>query len=215
VPTEHIKYLLPDYVNGHLGAELLEGVESHLRACGQCREEMESLRDVFAYLAAHVPERPSASYYASILPRVHQRLEQKEAGSLLSHPLIVRLVAPLACAVLAIVLLLHVPFPGTESGRDVNPLQSVVSETSTEELAQAVLEHFRQQPLANNVSEGEISSLIAAHVLRPQVLVEEIDFHSAGSLEPLFSSSSTQAIEGLTESEVDALLQRLGERTIL
>jgi hypothetical protein len=65
---------------------------------------MESLRDVFAYLGAHVPERPSASYYASIMPRVHQRLEQEETGSLFSHPLIVRLVAPLACAMLAIVL---------------------------------------------------------------------------------------------------------------
>lgn len=213
--TEHIKYLLPDYVNGRLDEELREAVESHLRTCTQCREEMEALRDAFEYLRTHAPERPSASYFATILPRVRQRLERKETGSFLSHPLFVRLVAPLAVAALAIVLLLHVPFFRTESEREINPLRSVVTGTSTEEIAQAVLEHSRQQPLGNDLSEGEISSLVAAQVIRHQFLEEEIDLQSASSLEPLFNSASTHAIEELSESEVDALLQRLGERTIL
>mgnify|MGYP001606386951 FL=1 len=212
--TEHIKYLLPDYLNRRLDEELREAVESHLRTCTQCREEMEALRDAFEYLRTHAPERPSASYFATILPRVRQRLERKETGSFLSHPLFVRLVAPLAVAALAIVLLLRVPFFRTESEREVNPLRSVVTGTSTEEIAQAVLEHSRQQPLSNNLS-GEISSLIAEQVIRHQFLEDEIDLQSASSLEPLFNSASTHAIEELTESEVDALLQRLGERTIL
>ena len=213
--TEHIKYLLPDYLNRRLDEELREAVESHLRTCTQCREEMEALRDAFEYLRTHAPERPSASYFATILPRVRQRLERKETGSFLSHPLFVRLVAPLAVAALAIVLLLRVPFFRTESEREVNPLRSVVTGTSTEEIAQAVFEYSRQQPLGNDLSEGEISSLVAAQVIRHQFLEEEIDLQSASSLVPLFNSASTHAIEELTESEVDALLQRLGERTIL
>lgn len=213
--TEHVDYLLPDYVGGRLEEPLREGLELHLRACPHCRAELETVQEVFRYLKSRRTSRPASSYYASILPRVRQRLEQKDAMSFLSHPLFIRLVSPLAAAVVAIVLFLHIPFLKTEVERDTEPLQSLVREASAAELAEAVLEQARKQPLINAVTEDEISSLVAAHAMSQEVFVQGLEPQAAFFLEPLFNGSVTQGIEELTETELDALLQKLGERTML
>ena len=213
--TEHVDYLLPDYVSGRLEEPLREGLELHLRDCPHCREELEAVQEVFGYLQSSEASHPSDSYYSSILPRVRQRLEEKREGSFLSHPLFIRLVSPLAAAIVAIVLLLHVPFPKTEVETDTNPLRSLVREASAAELAEAVLEQARKQPLINAVTEDEISSLVAAQAMSQEIFVQSLEPQAATFLEPLFNGSVTQGIEELTETELDALLQKLGERTIL
>jgi hypothetical protein len=212
---DHVDYLLPDFVNGRLEEALKQGVESHLRECPRCRDVAESLQNTFTVLQASQPDSPTPSYFASILPRVRQRLEEQETIPFFSRPVFVRLLAPLAAGALAIVILLHLPIFQTGPEVAVNPLRSVVRGTTTEELAEAVLEHSRRQPLANGLSEGELSSLMAAHVLRGPIISGTLDAQNGGLVEPIFGTSITEAIEELSEEQLDLLLQRLGERTIL
>src|SRR5262249_20322803 len=52
--------LLPWYVNGTLRGEELARLERHLAECGQCRSEVEWLREIFAGCAAIAPLPDSA-----------------------------------------------------------------------------------------------------------------------------------------------------------
>jgi anti-sigma factor RsiW len=222
VHTDHVEYLLPDYVNGKLDEQLKETVESHLRSCVSCRLEAERMQDVVLYLDAHRSPVPPPSYFATILPRVRQRLEHKESAPLLSRPLALtpsrlvgRLAMPLAAAALAIALLLQFPIVPGEGGSLLNSMKVAVGDVSADDLAQAVLNESRLHPFVSALGDREFAAAVPDRIVEQHLFTK--DFYSQASevTGPLFDLTPSQAIEGLSDSEVDALLQRLAERIML
>ena len=108
----HVEYLLPDYVNDRLEESLQPGVEEHLAECAACRAELEVLREAFAALRSQQIFPPSKVYFSTILPRVRQRLEEKEARPFYAHPLFSRILVPVAAGALVLFVLLRSPFSG-------------------------------------------------------------------------------------------------------
>jgi anti-sigma factor RsiW len=213
--TDHIEYLLPDYVSGKLDEELKEAVELHLRSCVSCRLEADRVREVVLFLDAHRPNAPAPSYFTTVLPRLRRRLQQKESPSLLSRPVVARLALPLAVAALSIVLLLHLPVVPGESGSLLNSMRVAVGDVSADDLTQAVMDESRQHPFVSVLGDHELAAAVPDRIVEQHLFTEDFYSQASEAMGPLFDITPSQAIEGLSDSEIDALLQRLVERTML
>ena len=212
--TEHVEYLLPEYLNGTLEDSLRPGVEEHLKHCSSCSAELTGLRQTMEMLDSHTTEGPPSSYFATVLPRVRERLEAEESRNLFSSPLLIRLALPIAAAALALFIVLSLPFPGTEPEVGHNPLQAIMHGSTNDELVDVVLDMVPLQPLSSPTVEGETSSLLGVRVLRSDHLLAHADQASYAD-DFTFDGSMPEGLEELNEADVQALVQRLGEGTIL
>ncbi len=212
----HVKSQLPDYLTGQLDAKLRQGVEVHLRECPACRGDYEEMRELIAVLREHRQKQPSRSYFSNVLPRVRERLGSRERFAWIDHPLFVRLVSPLAAAALIAILMLELPLvrQQAEVGGD-GELLGMVGAFSTEELSRIVIEQGHHQLLVEPVQE-----ITVPHSLVDRVLSRELSF-STGASDPLLVPFTTaggipsESLNALSEPEVDRLLQRLEERSVL
>lgn len=101
------KFTLPEYIAGELSGPALRGVEDHLALCDECRMELESLRLMLEQLPRLALTSPPESYWRSILPSLHARLD-----SALIPDWIPKVVAPLAGGVALIIAFIGIlPHP--------------------------------------------------------------------------------------------------------
>lgn len=61
---EHIKHLLPEYLEGDLGENQEQEVENHLKECGDCRRELEQYRELERQFFNEKEAEPSANLEA-------------------------------------------------------------------------------------------------------------------------------------------------------
>lgn len=221
--TDHVEYLLPDFVNGKLDEQLKETVELHLRSCPACRLEEERVREAFLYLDAHRSASPGPAYFGTILPRVRQRTEHTgSASSLLSRAfastpsrLLSRVALPLAAAAVGIALLLQFPIAPREGGSFLNSMRVAVGDVSADDVTEAVIDESRQRAFTSPLGDHELATAVPDRIVEQHLFTEEFYSQASEVTGPLFDVTPSQAVEGLSDSEVDALLQRLAERTML
>ncbi len=198
---EHVKFLLTDYLKGTLDASLRQEVEVHLRECADCCKEANDLKSALDKLQEYRSATPSSHYFATILPRVRQRLEQRPSFHITISPLVTRLAMPLAAAMLAVTLLVRVQI-GTNI---LFPQNGTSISLSSEEISELWLTFLHEDVLS-----AIPSSAIEEHLLQ-KVLTEE-------SIIPSYTVSGVptrELLKGLDEKEVEELLQRLGGKSIL
>jgi hypothetical protein len=214
VHIEHVESQLPEYLDGTLVGPLREGVDEHLRHCSACRSSLEDLQRTMAMLDRQRTSGPSEIYFATLLPRVRQRLEREESRGLFGAPFVLRFALPVAAAAIALFILLSLPFPTAETEVSHNPLQAVVHGSTTDDLVDIVLDMMPLQPLSTPTVEGETSSLLGATILRGDHLLAGADQESPA--EGLtFDSGMPAGLEQLSDADLEVLVQRLGERTTL
>jgi hypothetical protein len=214
VRIEHVEYLLPEYLNGALAASRRPGVEEHLKYCSSCRTELMELRQTMEMLEARGTVEPPGGYFATILPRLRDRLEREEPRNVFASPLLTRLLLPIGAAVLALFILLSIPFPGTESETATNPLQDVMHGSTTGELVDVALDMMPLHPLSSPTLDEETSSLLGVRLLRGEHLLVNVN---DASVADGFTQDESMAeeLDLLNESDLEVLVQRLGERTTL
>jgi hypothetical protein len=214
VHTRHVEYLLPDFVNGTLEGELRGGVESHLEKCAACRAELETLHRAFQLIDVPGTQGPSSTYFAGILPRVRERLEQEGSLTFMARPILTRFALPLAAGVVAFLLLLHVPYPNHNGESAQNPLRPVLSGFGSEDLVEIVLDQLDRQSLPGTLSEGETSAMLAAPILKGEYLLSNME--SAPTLQdPVLGDDNSEDLESLSDADLETLVVRLSERTSL
>jgi len=97
------RYAIPDLVRGRLSDTEQTIVRDHLATCTLCQNEVEEFRSLFSEIEKEVTWKPSENYMATILPRVHERLDRKHSLSLPSW--ISRFAVPLASASVIVIFL--------------------------------------------------------------------------------------------------------------
>lgn len=74
---EEVNELLIDYVEGELPKRQTLDIARHLEQCSGCAQEVSEMESVIDTVSLTV-EDPGDSYFASIFPRVMERIEQNE-----------------------------------------------------------------------------------------------------------------------------------------
>jgi len=214
VRIEHIEYLLPEYLNGTLADSLRPSVEEHLKHCSSCRTELTELRQTMEMLDAHEIAGPSSGYFATVLPCVRERLEVGESWNAFVNPLLTRFALPIGAAVLVLFILLSLPFPANEPEIRSNPLQAAMHGSTTDELVDVVLDMVHLQPVSSPTAEGETSSMLGVRLFRGEHLLANVN---EATIAEDFTQDESMAeeLELLNDADLEALLQRLGERTAL
>jgi predicted anti-sigma-YlaC factor YlaD len=100
-----IRNLLPEYGRGGLTKHEESLVEQHLKSCKTCPQELTALQELYAHLDLQSTEKPSEQYWTALLPRIHQRIgERNESGI----PVWIRRVAlPLSLALLIVAIVIQ------------------------------------------------------------------------------------------------------------
>jgi predicted anti-sigma-YlaC factor YlaD len=214
VHIEHVEFQLPEYLDGTLAGSLREGIEEHLRHCSACRRTLEELQQTMAMLDRKRTSGPSEAYFATLLPRVRQRLERDESRNPFGAPFVLRFALPVAAAAIALFVLLSLPFPSAETQVAHNPLQAVMHGSTADELVDVVLDMMPLQPLSTPTVEGETSSLLGARILRGDHMLASA-FQESPAEGLSFDGGMPDGLEQLSDADLEVLVQQLGERTTL
>ena len=204
---EHVKYLLPDYSAGKLEQAEQSLVSDHLQACDLCRSDLDEIRITLAQLETAETAKPSNAYFSSLVPRIRQKLEGRQSSSWLGNPFTTKLVFPFSVAVLAIVLLSSVELTVEEP---VNPLKNVVADFLPEDVIDLVAEASRPTLWTTRQAQEIAEKLVAGHVSEEHALRYVLQTDPAESTE-----QTQELLRELNESQIEQLLQKLGERAIL
>lgn len=212
VRTRHVHNLLADYENGKLDAALRRAVSDHLAECAECRTEAELFRSAFRTLQSVESPRLPASYFNTLVPRVRLRFEESKHLSWHRHWGLLRFAAPLAAAVVTVALLMQVPTPpNNRLEKNVPERNAVTSATIAEVITQQsglpFLSSFEVQEFAASV----LPDSLLQEQLTQRLLANGTDF----GFDDFPSLSSEQFLNSFSEQELETLLHRLAERTLL
>lgn len=195
-----IRYCLPEYVQGKAPEDEARAVSDHLALCGRCRSEAEELTSLISSIPRQTVRVPPAPYWASVLPRIHDRLDARISLNVLPESF--RLLLPVSVAMVLIVAALN-----------VRPMKSVVESQEIHALVhQLPAEELNQVAQQDEVDEAYQASAVFAvpgdvqpsdkEVVKAYMLEgESIDFSS--ELDPEFNIGS------VSDEIVDELMTKL------
>ena len=209
VHTGHVKYLLPDFLNGQLDQEDHVTVEVHLRGCPECRLEILALKNAISLLELHHPQGPPDHYYSNLVPRIRGRLEGGTV-SWIHNPVWTRFGLPIVAAGIALVLLIRLPQSALAPARDI--LDGLSATIELNELADMLAQQRDPLPLSLNETQ-ELAETVASDEAVKQQIVEKLRASKSEKEYDYLSGIATdQLIDSLSESDAEILLQKLGER---
>ncbi|HYQ85821.1 MAG TPA: zf-HC2 domain-containing protein [Bacteroidota bacterium] len=155
---------LPDFVRGRSDEETNRRLSSHLDGCPACTRDAQELKALFPRIDEGQPWAPAGSYWTSILPRVHQRLEENAARVLPQWT--TRFALPVAAAiVLAAAVIKIAPQTGEDYPENFSALleqltpdelQGVSDQQAVSEILQPALE----EPSATSSDLEEVKAIL-------------------------------------------------------
>ncbi len=185
-------YQLPDFARGKIAGDANEKIIDHLDRCPACRQEVEQLRSLFVQLRELKPiAPPSATYWAMLLPRVHDVAQRRQAFALPEW--IQRFALPVAAAmVVAIFGITVTPFHTGDSFGDL----------------QASIQQFQPEELQDIAQQQTIAGIVEPLAHDEQTVTSESDTEVLQEL---------LAVEGdhsaVTDIDHETLLQSLDEQS--
>ncbi len=107
-----VEILLPDFVVNKLSNGQYSGVHSHLESCADCRITANKFSELLVGLQNVKSKEPSDLYFASILPRVHEKLESKKQSFQIPEYLL-RFILPVAMMLMLVMFAVNYQPPAT------------------------------------------------------------------------------------------------------
>ena len=194
---------LPDFVEGKLGGSELRIIREHIRDCPDCRKEEERIREIYASLPPRdsfspVPE----SYWMSIVPRIHEKIDTQRHGLRLIPGWIYRFVFPAAAVSLIVILVFRADIFPPASATD--ELLTSVQQLSDEERTAVFNEYSATLP-------DEIDDYAVADSVALPLQVEAEEAATTGSFESIFENqlAPETLLESLSEEEMEQVMKKL------
>ena len=100
----YVQPMLPDYVVNKLSNGQLNAIESHVRGCPHCQQAAKELQEVLVGLREVQVSEPSETYFTTILPRIHKRIEALQSGFRIPDYFL-RLVMPVAMVLVTLTVI--------------------------------------------------------------------------------------------------------------
>jgi hypothetical protein len=214
VRTNHVSRVLPDYIRGTLDKGEVARVEEHLRECPACRTELAEVAETLASIERAGIQDVPKSYFSSIVPRVHQRLDGRKRIAWSRHPIFNKILVPLGAALVLAALVWRIPLQNGVLVKE-NPLIAVVDSATPEEIAEMAQANIPNSDI-NSFNDAIMAGALADGRFVDRELVQEALASESTSPFNVFADvSPQQLLDGLGESGTDNVLQRLGTKGAL
>lgn len=205
-----------DSARGTLDSLEQDRLDIHLRECSECRSTLQAMISIQPMLESNPASPPPPHYFSTILPNVRKKLEAKERIPFFSNALWTKLGLPLAAALVMFILLINLPLLkiSDHEREDFGNLSGL--QWSQDELLEIANMHVARVSAAPSIAREE-NFMYALND-------ESISLQLAGMIFNDGSSNGSQSqlnfnpriwLDDLTDKEVDLLVLRLSERTIL
>jgi hypothetical protein len=99
-----VMILLPDYFRGKTSEEDNAHISEHLNICSSCKFESSGVRTMVDLIGKEKYWEPDSFYWNSIIPKVHDRIEQRQNRS--TYGRMIRFVMPTAAALSILIFVL-------------------------------------------------------------------------------------------------------------
>jgi hypothetical protein len=196
---EHVEYDIPDLLRDDLPEAERERILRHMAACPSCRSAWESIQILQAADRKVMPSAPEG-YFATLPARIlERRTRPKPKGWPMSLVAAARPLLPVVAGALVIYALID--FSATD-GADARRLPVGISDAA---------EYLTSDPL---IMTSDLAP-VAEQLLTDRSLVLLDPRPRDSGLEDLEPQTTADLVEGLDDEEVDRLISKLAERTLL
>jgi hypothetical protein len=99
---EDIKLLIPDYITGSLSEDESLMVKNAIDNSSELKELYIDMKNAFEFTDSVKFEEPAAQYWNNLLPKIHQKIDEREQQSLAKNPMsyLWKILVPVAAVVL-------------------------------------------------------------------------------------------------------------------
>jgi len=208
--------MLADFVWERLDDSQRSLARQHLSECQDCSSEVRALTELREIMDAQNVSQPPSHYFLNLLPRIRSRIGTRAEPRLFRSILSSRWVLPLAAMALMVSLfvststLMNVSQTGDHL---ISKIPNGWGEDELLELTDRQIEKFPLSPmldlqdnLAYAISTDYIADQLAGAVFAGNVFVETV---------PFSSGLAREVLREMNDEEVEKLIQRLSERTLL
>ncbi len=195
---EYFEASLPDLATGQLDSALRAELEHHVASCESCERTLAALKAVIPLLPGAATGNVPVHYFSNVLPRIRERIDHKQPAK--ENVWVSRVLAPLTALMILIGLVTQVSL---DSG---NGLRTILQSLRTDELADVLVEQAEQQSLYLIPSTESLASSLPERVITRELAASVLEGDDIIGL---------QAVSDLSEDEMDMVVARLVERTIL
>jgi hypothetical protein len=128
---EELKHLLPDLITGQISDEDKLLLESAIENSTELRADYAELKSTFDIVESVKNVEPPPEYWNNLLPRIHQRIEEKEAASFNWDKIasVWKVLVPIA-AVILIAVIYYLAVPSKNELTDKEKIEKIAKDTS-------------------------------------------------------------------------------------
>ena len=209
--TGHINISLPDYVRGRLKPEEAAKIEDHLRTCTLCQLDLTEIEKTLGSIDQSRTQDVPKTYFSSILPRVHTRIDQRKDVRWVLNPMFGKIILPLSGAIIVAALIWQFP-DFYHSSENRSGLLAAVDASSSEEFAE-MLQTTMPNHEINSFNDAIVSGALANDRFVNRELVREaLASESTSPFNVVADMSPQQFLDGFGESDVANVLDKLGAK---
>lgn len=200
-----------DFITGHVDELEHARIESHLLECAECQKIYQEFAAAEIVWKDSIPSSPGPIYFTNILPRVRERIATKRKSFLELDTNLTRLLVPLAASLFLIIVLTKVTTDySTESGQ-IEALRQTVKDYNADEVIQAISTTYAHSTIVQNqdIAGSAIIEHFSGDNFFGETVIKQIESEDVTDI------VIEGVISNLEGEQVDQLLSRLSERTML
>jgi anti-sigma factor RsiW len=212
VHTRHVHLELIDYLENVLEEPERRRIADHLDICEECRADMETIASVLSGLRSAPVDAPPKAYFTNFLPRLRERLVKKQTRQSAWYLRAGFFAAPAISLMILIFLFSKAPELDRSSVAEAN-LRPIISNLSSDDIAEVMGTQVHGETLSETENTSVYNTVIKKQYSVKNVVKSAIDDKSVS---PALNETDYQSvIESLNDRQVDNILARLKERTLL
>lgn len=196
-----------DFVTNRLTEPERKRVEEHVQNCSQCSMQYKELMAADAVLKQSHIAGPTSVYYATILPRVRDRLVSHRRSIWDSGNALAKILLPLAVTFLFVFFLIRIPTDSISESTQSDALHQAVKDFNEDDVVQAVEKEYAGGLLspslevaAAGVAEHLQGDKFLKTAVSKQIENEEIaEMDVEGMISDLNTEQVDQVLSGLSE----------------
>jgi hypothetical protein len=202
---KELQLRIPDMIDGTIRGDEKTILEEHVAHCPECSREYAELSVLLAHLKTDEPWAPPQAYWNSLIPKIHDRIEQTSRPARL-FPAWIRRSVVTAAAIAVVCAGINVVPTVIEERPD--ELRSVVSQVSPEEI-QSFIERQEIEGMTASSSSSAANSLISAD---DKTDLREVIGEDESSIEV---DDAVESLNGMNDNAVKDIVARLDQKVIL